>query len=226
MVDRVLPEIIVKMQTRQDRDEDRSVLPQTVVKQRTDSSPTRDHGATGLQGNNNPRIYPGTFRPKLSLIIPNEQHLKSPPQELTPRYIQARQIPSSKHWPPHGPLLTRPPHTGRPMRQPAGLSTARRIFLRRRRAAGLALEQASPISLHSRGSESSRIPHVLPEALYSRPFRLPRLQGTSHQRGHSQVARRSGPANGRKYGRTGRRDGDEVDFRTGHSSCGMFWPPW
>jgi hypothetical protein len=209
---------------------DERVLLEIIARQQTDSSVTQDQRAVGFQGNNDPKPYSNVRRPKLSLTIPYEQPLKSLSRpKHTPQSIQVTHIPT------HGPLLNLTRGNGR-MRQSGALSTARRMSLKRLRTANLpslALGQANSNSLLSEGSGSSRLPPLLPEASRPRRCELPRLRsvlGVSQLRGISNQCRRFQfalvSANGRRHGRTSRQNGAEMDFRTGPSSCGMFWPPF
>lgn len=151
-------------------------------------------------------------RPKLSLIIPH-RHQRSP--QLQHAHQSTQNTHSSKPWP-HRPLR----YTRSNSKRQTLVSTARSMSIRRFRAT--AVEQAI-----SDSSESNRLPPLLPEAERLRRCHLPRLRlelgvgerlyGVSMQPGQSQLLLQPTLA---------RRRGDEMDFRTGPSSCGMFWPPF
>lgn len=201
---------------------DDTVLPEIIVRQLTDSSGTEADRAVGYQRNNGLEPFSNAGRPKLSLTIPYGQPLKSP---TPPQHAQSIQIIRTRT---HGPLLTR--GNGR-MRQSGALSTAHRTSLKRLRTVklpSLALGQASE------DSENNRLPPLLHEASHPTRCELPRLRsvlGVSQLRGIPNQSRRFQFArvsvyNGRRHGRTSRRNGAEMDFRTGPSSCGMFWPPF
>lgn len=167
---------------------------------------------TDSRKDNDTKPYPKRG-PKLSLMIPHLHQISRP--QLKHAHQSTQNTHSSKPWP-HGPLRD----TRSISKRQSLVSTARSMSLRRFRTT--ALEQAI-----SDSSGSIHLPPLLPEAQRLRRCPLPRLRlelgvgerlhGVSMQPSQTQWLRQPTLA---------RRRGDEMDFRTGPSSCGMFWPPF